>query len=427
MATGTSFLEVIRDIDLLKYLSSRSISALVATCSSTRKRVQQLASAVATAGDGDIELLLRGNWPNLSRLIVRKAVVTPEGLLSIAENWPALSSISFLSANIKPTAMQHLATCARQGTKSWQGLESLMLADVKLSLPACLKLAVADWPSIKTIRLRKTGMSAPGLRSVVSASWTDTLESLDLSCNIMASAHFEQLFTDIHWRKLHCLNLSFNKIDEDAAAWLIQGQTPALAVLNLRCCDIKAEGMQQLVKAEWLMLQDINLSRNSFDAAAFTNLPESFWPYIQVLNLSDCELDIKGISLLKAVAWPYLQSLDLSRNKLHPDALFMLNKCEWPIRHLNISRTSMTCRGFQTFTQGLWPELETIDMSHNGIAQVFYEKLKREHLLGQHPNLGPHVLPSYWLHCAEGFITSLWPHIKALQLSDGSDAANNLV
>ena len=107
MATGTSFLEVIRDIDLLKYLSSRSISALVATCSSTRKRVQQLASAVATAGDGDIELLLRGNWPNLSRLIVRKAVVTPEGLLSIAENWPALSSISFLSTNIKPTAMQH--------------------------------------------------------------------------------------------------------------------------------------------------------------------------------------------------------------------------------------------------------------------------------------------------------------------------------
>ena len=85
----------------------------------------------------------------------------------------------------------------------------------------------------------------------------------------------------------------------------------------------------------------------------------------------------------------------------------------------------MTCRGFQTFTQGLWPELETIDMSHNGI--LFYEKLEREHLLGQHRNLGPHVLPSYWLHCAEGFITCLWPHIKALQLSDGSDAANNLV
>ncbi len=82
----------------------------------------------------------------------------------------------------------------------------------------------------------------------------------------------------------------------------------------------------------------------------------------------------------------------------------------------------MTCSGFQNFTQGSWPELETTDMSHNGIAQVFYEKLKREHLLGQHPNLGPHVLPSYWLHCAEGFITSLWPHIEVLQLSDGSDS-----
>lgn len=265
------------------------INALVATCSSTRKRVQQLASAVATAGDRDIELLLKGGWPNLSRLIVRKADVTLEGLLCIAETWPALSSISFLSVNIKPTAMQHLAHCACRGTKSWQGLESLMLADVKLSLPACLKLAVADWPSIKTTRLRKTGMSGPGLRSVVSASWTDTLESLDLSCNNMASEHFEQLFTGIHWRRLHCLNLTFNKIDEEAAAWLLQGQMPPLAVLNLRCCDIKAKGMQQLVKAEWLMLQDIHLSGNCCDAAAFTCLPESFWPYIQVHNLSDCQ------------------------------------------------------------------------------------------------------------------------------------------
>ncbi len=155
MATGTSFLEVIRDTDLLKYLSTRSISALVATCSDTRDRVHQFASAVATSGDGDIELLLRGGWPNLSRLVVRKADVTPEGLLCIAETWPALSSISFLSANIKPSAMQYLANCARRGAKSWQGLESLMLADIQLSLSACLQLAVADWPSIKNIRLRK--------------------------------------------------------------------------------------------------------------------------------------------------------------------------------------------------------------------------------------------------------------------------------
>ncbi len=86
---------------------------------------------------------------------------------------------------------------------------------------------LADRPSIKTIRLRKTGMSAPGLRSMVSASWTDTLESLDLGGNNMASEHLKQLVTDIHWRKLHCLNLSFNRIDEEAAAWLIQGHLPA--------------------------------------------------------------------------------------------------------------------------------------------------------------------------------------------------------
>jgi len=299
-----------------------------------------------------------------------------------------------------------------------------MLADIQLSVSACLHLAAADWPSIKTIRLRKTCMRA-GLRSVVRGSWTDTLKSLDLGCNDMVLEHFEQLFMDINWRNLHCLNLSFNKIDKHAAAWLIQGQMPALAVLNLRYCDIRAKAMQQLVKAEWLMLQDINLSGNYLDAAAFTKLPDSFWPYIQVLNLSDCELDSTGISMLGAVAWPYLQSLDLSRNKLAPDAFVMLNKCEWPIRRLNISRTSMTCCGFQTFVQGLWPELETVDMSHNGVAQVFYEKLERDHLLGQHPDLGPDVMPSYWLQCAEGFITDLWPHVRVLQLSDGSDAANS--
>ncbi|KAL0027205.1 hypothetical protein WJX77_003656 [Trebouxia sp. C0004] len=83
-------------------------------------------------------------------------------------------------------------------------------------------------------------MSAPGLRSVVSGSWTDTLESLDRSCNEMAC---EQLSTD-----------------------------------------------------------GINMSGNYLDAAAFTKLPASFWPYIQVLDLSDCGLDSKGISMLRAVA-----------------------------------------------------------------------------------------------------------------------------
>jgi len=64
MATGTSFLEVIRDTDLLKYLSTRSLSALVATCSGTCSRVHQYASAVATAGDRDTELLSREGWPD---------------------------------------------------------------------------------------------------------------------------------------------------------------------------------------------------------------------------------------------------------------------------------------------------------------------------------------------------------------------------
>ena len=144
MATGTSFLEVIRDTDLLKYLSTRSVSALVATCSGTRYRVQQFASAVATAGDGDIELLLRGGWPNLSRLVVRKADVTPEGLHRTAETWPALSSISLLSANIEPTAMQYLANCDRRGTKGWQGLECLMLADIQLPSVSSGRLAIYE-------------------------------------------------------------------------------------------------------------------------------------------------------------------------------------------------------------------------------------------------------------------------------------------
>ena len=151
---------------LLEYLLSDSLAAVLGTSSALRQKIHNHATKIIDPGhlsDQDIAVLAKGFWPQVTHLSLKCADFLSGANLShlnraLAVTWtsllwtdvaraslPRLECLDLSNSNLAGSAIAHLS----QGR--WLNLESLNLASSNISNSGIHHLGSAHWPLLQTL------------------------------------------------------------------------------------------------------------------------------------------------------------------------------------------------------------------------------------------------------------------------------------
>lgn len=212
-------------------------------------------------------------------------------------------------------------------------------------------------------------------------------------------------------------HLDLTRVQLTAAKWLTlsQGSCPNLPSLSITGCDIDADAMALLGKADWplqglyishepaldavaishlsvakysvteLMLSDITITAAmaaelaklklphlniiilvaiEMTAAAVAELSQADWPELQHLELSDSHLDASALQHLSAMPLLALTRLILTDAHITGNGSFWIGQGSWPrLEELCLEGNLLDCAGLQEVLCGKWPSLRSFCIS----------------------------------------------------------------
>ena len=97
--------------------------------------------------------------------------------------------------------------------------------------------------------------------------------------------------------------------------------------------------MSQLVAGKWPALKHLDLSNNKLDMGAIAWLVQADW-LLEKLCLSNNRIHVKAIQQLVRGHWPRLKQFTVSWCRLDAQADEILAKVRWPLQRLHLAHIS---------------------------------------------------------------------------------------
>lgn len=403
---------------LLEVLGPNHLKPLLAASRQLRAAVHSFVPSL-TIGDGDdaatsssydILLLTKGNWANLTTLILKQPLQLGDVLDLTRGHLPLLSS---LEAHIQGRSTLPFSQLA---TGNWPLLKTLNLSNSHLTAAAMAEVKRGRWPALKQLVLHSCRLTSRAIAHLTEAQWT-SLELIDLHDNPMDAQDMANLAAGF-WPSLTTLNVG-TLLEQAAWGNLIRGCWPKLQ--RLACSaewPLSSEGYCQPTQivcptcgapdtyrsclcllgfpclrhfclyqprlcvdmAAWTtlawhaQLHKLHLTGCSISAAAFAPYGCRHWLRLQELDMGCVDVDAEVISYLTDAKMPMLRTLRLDRSKGMTVAAFAeLVVGDWPLlKHLCLSDTfmdeneavTMPLNYIRHLVQGQWPSLERLELSN---------------------------------------------------------------
>ena len=308
--------------------------------------------SVLLSGGSPFPVLQQVHWPCLKHLSMsglRLSSITMSQLLEV--DLPHLEDLDLSNSKLTRSTLQQLTTLNK-----WRLLKRLNLSQNKIDMGGSALLALVNWPILQQLVLSNCRLNAACTVLLARTSWPELkwvhLDSNCLWCHKYLACYFPS------WPLLEYADLSGGPEGKD-------GSPGAHSVLRA------------MADAQWLHLKHLDLSgrHHELESADVLCLIRGHWPGLLTLSLSgsllQCEL-LESLAHLVHASWLVLQDLDLS-GQCDSDAYWshehtaMLSQGTWPmLKRLNLSHNMMFPGCMPMLAQGHWPFLEEMTDCYMG-------------------------------------------------------------
>ena len=382
---------------VLLALDPHDLQMLQASCTQFRTLVHAFIKKLTIRGYkpyaiADMQLLVRGGWFHLQRLVVSDLSLNDESLDVLARgDWGLLQSLSLSCNNLGVEGLRHFSPARFPALTNFE----LRYSRVSSHAMACI---VSRWPQLESLNLSSNHLDRECIAQLAEGIWP-LLTRLELNNNNIPTSAVGAL-QSARWPLLERLSLhgcyhkdAEAKRDDDdesqarvaAFQGLAQCKWHHLNYLNLVECKLDAACMRELCKGQWPSLSHLDLSVNCLTGDSLKHLVDSQWLQLRHLILSTCQIDLNAVThLARGRRWPMLTTLNLTNNGIHVQALEVL-------------------------LEGRWPMLATLDLSFNNLGIGLAVVLASGHRLPLQSGMNVVTPPAWLLTC--------WPRLQVLDLS----------
>lgn len=247
--------------------------------------------------------------------------------------------------------VQHL------GKEHYDILLVLQLVDCHIGQNATAALAQHICRDLQVLDLSNNKLSQQAMQGLVKGDWP-LLFALDLSKNCMLNAQAISQLRLTNWTALHSLCLSYVPFSPAMMQQLVQISLPKLSTLVLEFCRLGTSAIAELASAVWPDLATLQLSHNDMGAGAALALQLTPLSKLSCLDVSSCGLDADGMQHLVQAEWSHLTELNIASNRLDAEAISRLITAEWKdFDRLNLAGQMLHLDAMEHLLMGNWPEL----------------------------------------------------------------------
>ena len=400
---------------LLEMLDSKSLVALMSTNSVHNTQIHNLVTCLTIHSAKGVTMLSPQLWPLLTGLSLKFSTgASDRSLRGLLESWlPNPHAIPEDSA-----ALQHLVQA------NLSNLQSLSLTGT-LSVAAQANLCKASWPNMRRLRLTHASLTDETLR-VMTAAQGDLIK--DLFCSGTKSTAAQAVLSNASRHDMGISHLTHAALTDEIYRTMTPPPWALLEELDLSSNKLSQDAIHILHARPWPKLRQLNLSDNddlyglTFLVLARKNDSIRQWPVLQALHLSGARMGRTfALPLLQKASWPQLKSLTLTTNTT---ITVSLNSIE--MRHLvqagmssleklDFTKYWLDDAGASQLSKGKWPKLRQLKAS--GAARDLVPHIVR----GKWPllealDIGGFSLDDFALH---ELTRGHWPLLQHLRASAG--------
>jgi Ran GTPase-activating protein (RanGAP) involved in mRNA processing and transport len=270
-------------------------------------------------------------WPTLAALSragffaqMTHATIPTNGLgiddLPLAD--PLSGPLATHTLNIQDNRLSGAALAALAPVLLPPSLRALNLGSNPLSGEGVRALAARPLHGLESLRLTACSVDEQDVRVLLASQNMPALTSLHLDHNQASPALGHAIANRLHPFALGRLMLGYNHLTD--AGVIALAQQPALAslhTLHLQQCELSAEACRALATSPYLRgLEQLSLNHNIIRDAGAAWLADGEWPALRSLELWRCGVSDAGARALARAPWVAgLVHLDLTDNPIYQE------------------------------------------------------------------------------------------------------------
>ena len=343
--------DVIQEVPhLMDVLHRRSRAALLGCNTCLRDMIHSYTTVALLKDQRDLNALLRGYWPQLAVVVLRKQHFEPS-LLQHHNTDLQLVAVVDLWEDISPCSVLAVASKAQEQQQAGMTYHSRsFIAAFSYLSERCLH--------VDTLVLRQR-LGTQGIAQIMPINWCSLID-MDLRSNKLDAVDMVYV-VNASLLQVTILDLSCNSLGLNGVEVLVSGNLPQLEDLDLSEAQLNASAARHLATGDWPNLEDLYLSGNRLDDMAMMHIADGNWTKLTELYVPGNPIGALGFQRLTNGRWPQLESLKVASTMISPASLALLDVHTMPSVHtLSENQSIDILRDLNNHAPGqplVWPKL----------------------------------------------------------------------